>query len=496
MSANEESRTDASELSRSEVRGRALSGVLFVTASGGVNLLIGFIGNLALARMLTPEDFGVVAVGLTATLLGTAISDGGLGAGMIRRPDPPGRSELRTLNGIQLVIAMAIVAPVCLIAAGFGRTGVVTAIMILSLPITMLQTPGRVVLARNMLYDRQAAVDSTGQASFYIFAVATVALGADVWGLAIATVVRATVSTALISVLSIGFLMPSLRGWRGFGPLVGFGLRFQATPLLYVLREQGVNAVTAVAGGLGVLGLWTLASRLIQVPILAFTSLYTVGFPAMSRILAGGEDPGPIILRVVRRASIVATLVFPAFIAASPALVPVLFGAEWADAAYVLPFVALSTVILGSISVGALSYLNAAGKPGIVAIATATFGVIWVVVTACLLPSLGIEAIGVGNLTGALVEAVILDRATRNAAGVAPYRPIVRPVAVAVIAGAVGWMACISGPDELLIALGAGALAFFLSAGGLLLLCRRDLRDTIQLATGVVGPLLLRRTPS
>jgi O-antigen/teichoic acid export membrane protein len=496
MSANEDPRTDASELSRSEVRGRALSGVLFVTASGGVNLFIGFIGNLALARMLTPEDFGVVAVGLTATLLGTAISDGGLGAGMIRRHDPPSRAELRTLNGIQLVIAATIVAPVCLIAAGFGRTGVVTAIMILSLPITMLQTPGRVVLARNMLYDRQAAVDSTGQASFYIFAVATVALGADVWGLAIATVVRATVSTALISVLSIGFLTPSLRGWRGFGPLVGFGLRFQATPLLYVLREQGVNAVTAVVGGLGVLGLWTLASRLIQVPILAFTSLYTVGFPAMSRILAGGEDPGPIILRVVRRASIVATLVFPGFIAASPALVPALFGAEWSDAAYVLPFVALSTVILGSISVGALSYLNAAGKPGIVAIATATFGVIWVVLTACLLPSLGIEAIGVGNLIGALVEAVILDRATRNAAGVAPYRPIVRPVAVAVVAGTVGWMACISAPDELLIAVGAGALGFLLSAGGLLVLCRRDLQDTIQLATGVVGPMLLRRTPS
>ena len=169
--------------------------------------------------------------------------------------------------------------------------------------------------------------------------------------------------------------------------LVGFGLRFQATPLLYVLREQGVNLVTAVVGGLGVLGLWTLASRLIQVPILAFTSLYTVGFPAMSRVLAGGEDPGPIILRVVRRASIVAAFVFPAFVAASPALVPALFGTQWSDAANVIPFVGVSTVILGSISVGALSYLNAAGRPGIVALATATFGVLWVAITACLLPS-------------------------------------------------------------------------------------------------------------
>jgi polysaccharide transporter, PST family len=489
-----ESGTDASELSRSEVRGRALTGVLYVTASGGINLLIGFIGNLALARMLTPEDFGVVAVGLTATLLGTALSDGGLGAGMIRRAEPPTRRELRTLNGIQLAIAAAVVAPVCLVALGFGRTGAITAIMILSLPITMLQTPGRVVLARNMLYDRQAAVDSAGQMSFYLFAVTTVALGADVWGLATATLVRATVSTVLIALLSVGFLAPSLRGWRGFGPLVSFGLRFQATPLLYVLREQGVNAVTAVVGGLGVLGLWTLASRLIQVPILAFTSLYTVGFPAMSRILAGGEDPGPIILRVVRRASIVATLVFPAFIAASPALVTALFGTQWSDAANVLPFVAISTVILGSISVGALSYLNAAGRPGIVALATATFGVIWVALTACLLPSLGIEAIGVGNLCGALVEAVIIDRATRRAAGVAPYRPLLRPLVVALFAGTTAWIVCVSGPAGLAMALGAGTLAFFLSAAGLVLVCRSDLRDTLQLATGMLpARSLLRR---
>lgn len=482
-----ESGTDASELSRSEVRGRALTGVLYVTASGGLNLLIGFIGNLALARMLTPEDFGVVAVGLTATLLGTAISDGGLGAGMIRRPEPPTRTELRTLNGIQLAIAAAVVGPICLVALGFGRTGMITAIMILSLPITMLQTPGRVVLARNMLYDRQAAVDSAGQMSFYLFAVTTVALGADVWGLATATLVRATVSTLLIALLSVGFLAPSLRGWRGFGPLVGFGLRFQATPLLYVLREQGVNLVTAVVGGLGVLGLWTLASRLIQVPILAFTSLYTVGFPAMSRVLAGGEDPGPIILRVVRRASIVAAFVFPAFVAASPALVPALFGTQWSDAANVIPFVGVSTVILGSISVGALSYLNAAGRPGIVALATATFGVLWVAITACLLPSLGIEAIGVGNLCGALVEAVILDRATRRTAGVAPHRPLLRPLAVALFAGTAGWTVCVSGPPGLAMALGAGTLAFLLSAAGLVLVCRSDLRDTLQLATGMLS---------
>ena len=42
--------TDAGGLSRSEVRDRTFAGVFFVTASGFVNLVIAFVGNLILAQ--------------------------------------------------------------------------------------------------------------------------------------------------------------------------------------------------------------------------------------------------------------------------------------------------------------------------------------------------------------------------------------------------------------------------------------------------------------
>ena len=483
---------DRFDLSRGEVRDRALAGVFYVTASGFVNLFIGFIGNLLLARMLTPNDFGVVAIGTTLTILGGALADGGLGSGMVRRAEPPTRTELRTLNGIQLVIASAIFFPIALFALRFGQTGAVTALMIVAIPISTLQTPGRVVLARTMKYDRQAAVDSTSQAGFYVSAVTAVMLGAGVWGLAAGTIVRALVGTILTALVSIGFLLPSLRGWRGFGSLIAFGLKFQANWLLIMLREQAVNLVTVAVGGVSMLGLWTLGSRLLQLPVLAFTSLYAVGFPAFSNLLARGEDPGPMILRVVRQASIGATLVFPAFAAASPQLVPALFGEQWREAADVIPFIALSTLILGSISVGAANYLNASGRPGILALATAVFGVIWVVATAGLLPLIGLAAIGVGNLGGALVEAWLIDRATRKTAGVAAWRPLLRPLAVALPSGALGLLVCGAGPPGLGTALGASALTLALCVVGLRLMCRPDLVDTFRLATGAVRIALAR----
>lgn len=489
MSRPEINAPDPSEepgLSRSEVRRRSLAGIFYLTSSSFANLLVGFFASLALARMLTPEDFGVVAIGSTAILLAGAVADGGLGAGMIRRPEAPTPVELRTMNGIQLALALALCIPAIAISLAFGRAGAVTAIMIASLPIALFAAPGRIVLAREMRYDRTLAIDFGSHLSFHAFAVLTVALGAGVWGLATASIVRAVVATTLTAVLSIGLTWPSLRGWRSFGGLIRFGLGFQASWLAVLGREQGINIVIGLVAGVASLGIWTFTNRIFQLPSLAFSSLYIVGFPAMANLLARGEDPRPIILRTVRRAAIAASFVFSAFAAASPGLIPAVFGQKWSDAATILPFICLSTLILGSIAVAATSYLSAVGRPGIVAKASVSLGVVWIAVTAPLLPLIGVAAIGVGNLAGALVEAAILDRATHRIAGVSPHRPLLRPLAVALVAGTAGWLLCTRGPADLIVAVASGALTTALCALGLWLVCRADLKDAVDLVFGTV----------
>ena len=392
---------DSYAFSRSELRRRSLAGVFYLTSSSFASLLIGLLASLVLARMLTPSDFGVVAIGSTALLLASSLADGGLGAGMVRRPEPPKRNELATMNGIQLFFALAVCVPIIAFALTLGRTGAVTAIMIASLPIMLLQTPGRIVLLREMSYDRTLAVEFGTQLSFQSFCVISVALGAGVWGLAVGAVVRAVVGTMLTAAVSIGFVRPSLRGWRTFGGLIRFGLSFQATSYTFQAREQGLNVAVGAVAGVAPLGIWTFANRVFQLPALAFGSLYVIGFPAMSNLLARGEDPAPVILRTVRRAAIAATFVFPAFAAASPELIPSVFGDQWREAALILPFLCFSTLFLGSIAVAATSYLSAAGRPGVVAWASASLGVVWIAGTVALLPALGIVAIGVANLAGA-----------------------------------------------------------------------------------------------
>ena len=491
--AEEADRSGAFAFSRPEIRRRSLAGIFYLTTSNVANLLIGFVASVALARLLTPDDFGVVAVGSTVTLLAGVLADGGLGAGMIRRPEAPTRQELRTINGIQLAFTAAICLPGVLIALPFGLTGAVTAVMILSLPIAVLQTPGRIVLLREMRYDRQLAIDLGSQVGSQVFSVVAVVLGAGVWGLALGSVVRAALATLITGVVSIGFDRPSLKGWRNYGGLIRFGLSFQANWFAVVLREQSLNIVVVAVAGVGTLGVWTFANRIFQFPSLAFSSLYAVGFPAMSNLLMRGEDPAPVILRMVRRAAIPATFVFSTFAAMSPELIPAVFGQQWGDAVDIMPFICLSTLILGSISVAADSYLAAHGRPGIVAWGSGALGVAWIVITAPLLPIMGARAIGVGNLVGALVEAAILDRATRQSAGVAPYRPLVRPTAVAIVAGTAGWLVCTSGPHGLWVAVVAGAVTLGICLVGLWLSCREDLIDTVDLTLETVRSVVSKR---
>ena len=178
----------------------------------------------------------------------------------------------------------------------------------------------------------------------------------------------------LICLLSTGFQRPSLRGWRGFGGIVRFGVSFQACWYAFLAREQGLNILIALVAGVVPLGIWTFTNRIFQLPSLAFSSLYVVGFPAMANVLARGEAIGPIILRTVRRAAVAGTLIFATFAAVSPKLIPAVFGAHWQDAALIIPLICLSTLLHGSISVAASSYLTAAGRPGIVAIASVCLG--------------------------------------------------------------------------------------------------------------------------
>ena len=115
--------------------------------------------------------------------------------------------------------------------------------------------------------------------AYYGWAIVTVWIGFGVWGLASAAIVRALAGSVLMAMASpLGRITPRLIR-NTLRSMLAFGLGFQAVGLAALARNQGVNLVVVAAGGEQLLGFWSLANRLLQVPFWLFQALWRVSYP-------------------------------------------------------------------------------------------------------------------------------------------------------------------------------------------------------------------------
>ena len=202
---------EAEGLSRSELKRRAGAGVFVVGSWGLIRLAVQFGGNLALARLLTPRDFGIVAIGLTVLLIGRSISDGGMASALIRASEEPTREQLATLTGIQLLLTTAIAAVGIPVALQFGLAGQVTALMLLTLPLSALRSAPSVRLTRQLRFRELSAADGISLVAQYGVSLLLVAFGFGVWALAFGGVASTAGLVAGLAIIAPqAFVRPSL----------------------------------------------------------------------------------------------------------------------------------------------------------------------------------------------------------------------------------------------------------------------------------------------
>ncbi|HEX8004624.1 MAG TPA: oligosaccharide flippase family protein [Mycobacteriales bacterium] len=473
---------DEQEMAPGDVARRALSGAVLLGARGVVLRALGLVGNIALARMLVPEQFGIVAFGATFLTFAGFLSDAGLAAGLIRRPEPPTRRELEAVLALQLAGTAAVAVLVALIGAPFGLIGQVTAVMVASLPIGGLRTPGTIVLERRLDYRPLAFVEVVDSVAYFGWAIGTVALGWGVWGLATAMLARALGGTVTMLLVSpVRSLRPR---WdvSAVRTVLRFGVQYQLVSFANVLRDEGLNLGTAALVGVHVLGLWSLSEKLLVVPFLLFTSLWRVSFPAMSRLVSSGVDVRETIRRGISLGLVMTGALLVPLVAAADVGVAALFGEKWAPAAAVIPWASAGLMFSGPVSTAAAGYLYAVGDAGRVLRSllyqtAARFAVVFP-----LLPLIGVQAHGVGWLVACVVETVVLARGVRRHLDVPLYPRLVAPTLVAFVAAAAGWSLSHAMGESVLSALTAAGVSLVVYGAGLALVQRAALRDAWLLA--------------
>lgn len=451
---------------------------------------LSFAGAVVLAHQLTPADFGVIAVGQTFYTFGVFLSDGGIAAALIRRSEPPTRADLKAFLWLQLSLTVVLVAVIALAMAPFGLIGQVTSVMLLSLPVGAFQVPSTILLERRLNYRTLAVIDLISTVAYFAWAISTVSLGWGVWGLASGGVVRTLVGTIwLLSVFPAGRMIP-WPSWKRVRPLLGFGFRYQASNFLSLIRDQGINLTIAAVGGVSNLGLWNMAYRIYQVPLLLFSSLWRVSFPSMSRLVAAREDMRATIERVVAVVAVAAGLMLAPLAASAQDLVPALLGEQWTEAASVIPPVCLTIMVAAPIGVALTGYLWAIGEAGAVLRSTWLQIPFLFAILLLLLPVIGVAAAGYSTLAAGAVEAVVLTRAARKHVDFTILPRLGPPTAFGVVAALAGWLCCRTIDSHLIGAVTGAALTAALYVFALWIWHRSYLRDAMDLGSrGLRGAL-------
>jgi O-antigen/teichoic acid export membrane protein len=486
-------RPDAgSQMSVEDIQQRAIGGAAIVFARNLLIRVLTFAGTLVIARILTPHDIGVVAIGLTLLNVSGVVAEAGLGAALIRRGAPPAKEDLETVLGFQFAAALAVALVTAAVALQLGEAGRVAALMVAALPLSQLRTPAVIQLERELLYERITRVEVYEAAIQYAWSVGAVVAGFGVWGLATGSIARVIAGGILMVRASpIRIIRPRFE-WARLRPILGFGVKYQAAALVTLARDEGLNLGTAAIAGIATLGLWSLAFRILQLPLLLFQSLWRVSFPAMARLMAAGDLSGERVERGIGLVAVVSGAIVCALAGATPAVIVAAFGEKWAPVEAVIPWACLGIMVGAPVSVACSGYFYARGEASIVLRAVVAHSITFMAVSFPLLPALGVQALGIGQLASAFVDVVILGGAVTQRLNVRVVSALLPPVVLATAAGALGWLAASAGEETLLVAAAGGVVAEVAYLGGLFVFRRAQVQATIGIAKRGISSSMAR----
>ena len=324
------------------------------------------IGVSVVARLLTPADFGVVAIALVISNLAGLLRDMGTGPVAIRSEDGS-EGFLGGIYTVQLVIACALSAVLALLsrplADFYGNAVLERVLVILSLvfPMSALGGVHLIVLERAQRYRDIALIDLLACVTGLLVAIGLAVAGVGAESLALQAVASAAVQAALQRRAARMPIRPChpRHARAAFGGSVAV-TAFHLTN--YIVR----NSDAAIAGrlaGADFVGAYSMAGRVAQMPTqLIGLLLSRVSVSALSAEGHGRDSLSRHAERMIASTLLASALVCLLLSAMRQTVTAVLFGQQWVDSVppqlvWLLPAAALSSTT--AVVIGVMTALGA-----------------------------------------------------------------------------------------------------------------------------------------
>ncbi len=321
-----------SSLGRAATRGAAIT-----FSAQGLRLVIQVAGIAVLGRLLSPTDYGLVAIVVVIVGYGELFRDFGLSSAAIsaKTLSEGQRDNLFWINtGIGVVLAGLLCAASPLLAMVFDDDRLVLLAIALSGTFVLngVSTQYRAMHSRHLRFGALSTAEVAGQAAGVVVGIAMALAGAGYWSLA-GQQLSAQAVTQVLLVTS----HPWRPGWvdrsASVRSFIGYGSSLLGSQLLTQVIASAAPLALGIRLGPASVGLFTRASQLVTMPLLQMQAPSTrVALPVLSRLVGQRERFASFLLAGQLALLMAVGLVFATLLAQAPSVIRLVIGPQWSEA--------------------------------------------------------------------------------------------------------------------------------------------------------------------
>ena len=334
---------------QADLKGRSVRGGLVTLTSQGAMFVLQTLSTVVLARLLTPADFGIVAMVTAVTGLASAFADLGLSEATIQSKEITHDqiSVLFWINGgigLALMLITVAMAPVFAWFYREPRLIAVTSILSLTFLFSGLRVQADALLKRQMRYSVLGYRDVASYAVAVPLAIIIAWRGGGYWALVVLPLTL-NFTQVMLSWLIVNWRPGLPRRNTKVGSMIIFGANVAASYLIYSLNRNVDNVLIGWYWGAAPLGLYSRAYNLLMIPVRQLNApAANVAVPAFSRIQNDPERYARYYLRAINLILWISAPLFGFLIVAAEPVIVLVLGAQWREAAPVFQMLGISAL--------------------------------------------------------------------------------------------------------------------------------------------------------
>lgn len=408
---------------------------------------ISFLVMIIMARILTPQDYGLVGMVLIFIFVAQSLVDSGFSQALIRKLDRNETDDSTTFYfniaiGVILYVVMWFLAPVIARFYQEPRLLWLTRIICIGIIFNSLAVVQRALLTIEIDFKTQAIASFFGAIGGGVIGLFMAYSNFGCWSIVAYHIVNLGLNMLLLWILS-KWRPKWIFSWSSFRQLFSFGSRLAVAGLLHTLYINGVNMAIGKVYKAADLGYYTRAQQ-----FGAFFSsniagiLQRVSYPVFCRFQNDNEKLSEIFVKIVRASCFITFCLMFGLAAVAKPMIGMLLGEKWMEAAFLMQILCFAYMWYPLYSLN-LNILLVKGRSDLFLKLEIIKKVFFIFVLACLLP-LGMKPLCCGIIINSLIEVYVNSYYTKKLIGISIWEQFVKILPSFIYAGTMGLVVLLS----------------------------------------------------